>query len=126
MRKTIIVNCLVCNKQFEGFIRRFPPKYCSDKCKCKGQLLQQNKWRKKMREIKRMTWLRENQQFRKDMPILLDKEECWVCGSKEKLILHHVKYFPKVIVKTICKSCHEYLHKQLLGNKRCVPQHHIN
>lgn len=118
----ITVTCSICGTVFEGYIRKFPPKYCSNECRYKGQLIRQRQWKQKSRQRKRMKWLKENQQFREDMPIMLDKE-CWICGSNEDLLLHHVKYYPKVVKKTLCRSCHEFLHKGLLRRKKCTPRH---
>jgi len=117
---TITITCEICGKTFGGIVRRFPPKYCSDECRYKGQLLHQKRWKRKHLAIKRMKWLVENQQFIDDKPL---DDECWVCGSKENLLNHHVKYKPRVVEKTLCKSCHEWLHKALLNSKKCAPKH---
>jgi len=112
----LLVICKICGKKFEGCKRRYYPKYCSDKCGYKGQILKQKERRKKQKENNRMLWLVKNQQFA--IEILLDK--CWVCGSTKNLVNHHVKYYPAVR-KTLCRSCHEFLHKSLLVKKRCKP-----
>ena len=112
----MLVICKICNKEFEGYIRRYPPKYCSGKCAYKGYILEQKERRNKEKKKRRMSWLVKNQQF--SFEILLDK--CWICDSIENLVNHHVKYYP-VIRKTLCRSCHEFLHKSLLRKKRCKP-----
>lgn len=50
--------------------------------------------------------------------------ECWFCGSKEKLNLHHTKYFKTTLGKSnkipknnfrwlllICENCHKKIHE---------------
>lgn len=34
------------------------------------------------------------------------KEECGVCGSTEKLELHHPDYSKPLYVRTLCRKCH--------------------
>jgi hypothetical protein len=100
-------------------------KYCSRECEYEARKkymadrmrkLRAQRWTEEM--SKRMGWLKENQQFAEN--ITLDK--CWVCGSKENLQLHHVKYYPECITRVLCKSCSEFLHKSLLRGKRCRPK----
>jgi len=76
------------------------------------------KWTEDM--SRRMKYLATNQQFAEDIPEI-PMVECWVCHSKEKLIIHHVKYYPKIEVKILCKTCSEFLHKALLKGKKCRP-----
>lgn len=47
------------------------------------------------------------------------KKRCETCGAQRRLVLHHiipVKQHPELLldpanVKTLCKKCHEKLHK---------------
>ena len=77
------------------------------------------KWTEDMSE--RMKYLVTHQQFAEDIPEI-PKVECWVCRSKEKLIIHHIKYYPIIEVKILCRSCSEFLHKALLKGKKCRPK----
>jgi len=70
-------------------------------------------WTDEMSE--KMRYLKENQQSCDE--IVLDM--CWVCGSKEDLILHHVKYHPVCELKVLCRKCHSFLHHSLLRHKKC-------
>lgn len=100
-------------------------RYCSQKCEIEARRkymmermreLRALRWTEEMSE--KMKWLKENQQFADD--IVLD--QCWICGSKENLQLHHVKYYPICLTKVLCKTCSEFLHKSLLRGKRCKPK----
>lgn len=75
-----------------------------------------NIWTSEMSE--RMGYLLQNQQ----LSVNIIKDKCWVCSSKENLILHHVKYIPVTEIKILCRSCHEWLHKVLLSQKKCKPK----
>jgi predicted nucleic acid-binding Zn ribbon protein len=115
--------CIVCGAQLPLSDKRI--RYCSSNCEIIGRneymrermrYLRALKWTDKMSE--KMDWLKKNQQSAKD--IILD--ECWVCGSKENLILHHVKYYPICEYKVLCRKCHSFLHHSLLRRKKCMPQ----
>lgn len=48
-----------------------------------------------------------------------DKNKCKICGSKENLVVHHIKHFADNINErynidngiTLCKNCHKEVHK---------------
>jgi hypothetical protein len=114
--------CPECGKELQND-RRI--KYCSRECEFEARRKYMMERMRKLRAqrwtldmSKKMGWLKENQQLSED--IILDK--CWVCGSKEKLLWHHVKYHPECIGKVLCRSCHEFLHKSLLRKKKCKPK----
>lgn len=114
------MKCDICGTEFVGRKGRYPARYCSDECRYKGQLKRQLEWKHKERAKKRMKWLMDHQEFVEAKP--LDKE-CWVCGATENLINHHVRYHIRVIEKTLCRSCHQWLHKTLLNGKKCSPSY---
>lgn len=37
-------------------------------------------------------------------------KNCYICGGRTRLCLHHITYFPKEEVITLCNSCHSILH----------------
>jgi NADH:ubiquinone oxidoreductase subunit len=45
-------------------------------------------------------------------------EACNISQDKAQLIIHNVSYSPQKIV-TLCRKCHELLHKKMLDNIRC-------
>lgn len=118
-----VKTCPECGKEFKNNDKRRV--YCSDEC---GANAWKKYMKKRMREIRRkrftpkmmekMLWLKNNQQFADDIII----DECWICGSKEDLISHHVKYYPLCITKVLCHSCSDFLHKSLLRGKKCKPR----
>jgi hypothetical protein len=111
------MKCDICETEFIGRKGRYPARYCSDDCSYKGQLKRQLEWKHKERQKSRMKWLVNHQEFAPDIPL---EKECWVCGSIENLIGHHVRY-TKVLKKTLCRTCHEFLHHALLKQKKCRP-----
>jgi RNase P subunit RPR2 len=101
-------------------------KYCSEPCRkiawnnyMRDRALETRMNQKLAEEAqKRMQWLVENQEFETDY--VLD-EECFICGKKcDKLYAHHVRYNPP-IKKTLCRSCHDFLHHLL--KKRTKAKH---
>jgi len=51
----------------------------------------------------------------------MDRMKCFVCGSKEKLVVHHIRYVPTSKTILLCPSCHVFLHNKLLKKERCRP-----
>jgi hypothetical protein len=114
--------CPICGNSFEAKYLR--TKYCSTECSHKAWVNYINERMKFQRAhrftpemMEKMKWLKDNQQFTYD--IIYD--ECWVCGSKENLLWHEVRYQPECVSRILCKSCHEFLHKSLLRRKKCRP-----
>jgi hypothetical protein len=117
-----IKTCPICKTEFKNVDNRVV--YCSNKCRIKAWNDYMKERMRKQREhpfteemMEKMKWLKENQQFTYN--IIYD--ECWVCGSKENLLWHEIKYQPECISKILCKSCHEFLHKSLLRRRKCRP-----
>ena len=47
------------------------------------------------------------------------KKQCVICGSKDKLHLHHHTYDGEnSVYKTLCERCHEAVHFDVDGNMR--------
>jgi len=68
-------------------------------------------------------------EFSRNIKILFSNE-CWFCNSKEKLILHHTKYYKTTFSSkrklknnirwflVVCNKCHEKIHK--IQNERRI------
>ena len=128
--------CAECGAEFESkAYSRFGIKYCSEECRYKAFKKNLNEWARKKRENKRLgtmeyeitsrgidkerlTWLVEHQQFVIDIPKDI---KCWLCASTSDLLSHHVTYFPIQEYKTLCRNCHEFLHKIMLKKHKCTP-----
>ena len=110
-----------CQKEF------IPNKYarnqifCSEECsnrvwnnKCNSTQL------KTPEQLEKLKAIAERQQDFSQILIL--KEACEVCGSKEHLLLHEVSYQPLETI-TLCSSCHGILHHRFLRNKKVKPRY---
>lgn len=69
---------------------------------------------------KKIVKLAKEQQFGKEVEI--KKTKCYICKSKENLVIHHIRYFPKPKTVVLCQSCHMLLHRTLLKSKKCRPE----
>lgn len=90
--------------------------YCSDKCKVKCPIYRQRYYRKDNKPVTN----RELQDELKEIVLERDEYACVKCGSKKGLICHHIEglHWEPVesadedICVTVCKDCHEEIHRQ--------------
>ena len=47
----------------------------------------------------------------------VEKRSCFVCGSEEKIVQHHVSYFPEKTIP-VCLNCHTKIH----GDMNFMPE----
>ena len=124
--------CLRCNKVFEPNSKN--QDYCSKECwrknwnenmrKKQAEDRQEEKMFLKLsklskEQIDKFNELMERQQFIEDMP-MIEKNTCYICGARENLIEHHIRYIPEEKI-ILCKSCHIFLHMSLLKGRKCKP-----
>jgi len=49
-------------------------------------------------------------------PPLNFEDECCVCGTKKKLIFHHLNYIAPIKLTILCHKCHRKVHGYLTTN----------
>lgn len=92
--------CLICNKALKGS----KYKYCSKSCKHRNWY--ERKWHN---YFKYKYALKRN--IRDKTRRMYTKHYCCeICGSKERLNIHHISYIPNIII-TLCLKCHVKIHK---------------
>jgi len=129
--------CEVCKCTFiSNRESRFGIKYCSDACRATGWKEYMRKREGRSRENSRdvaikefvekqgidaekLQYLIEHQQFETEIPL---EEKCWLCDSIIDLLDHHVTYFPIQERHSICRKCHEFLHKVIFRGRKCKPK----
>ena len=144
------MKCEICNKEFAGHFRqkycsdecRYEAwkKYLRERYKIKQQKIIDEKkhrleeWKKNgsitansvpyngeplpSEVLEKLIELAKKQQYSN---IFRRDEKCYACFSVNNLVLHHISYSP-IITVTLCKRCHEYLHKRLLAKQRVAPR----
>ena len=112
------MECPVCEKVLKN--QHHAKKYCSKKCRQKhaNKLLKErhpNYHRDYQRTYKEKfsQKIREEARFRYHHLKDIKKTICCVCGSVEKLELHHEEYSEIFIGSVLCSSCHLKRHKKL-------------
>ena len=94
--------------------------------KNKEDILKKNKiYCKENIEIARKSWLQTSKRYAKNHPERVKahtiarkipmKFACEICGSKEKLQRHHLRYDKPLLFLTLCDYCHKVQHKQILN-----------
>ena len=108
--------CIICKKEF---ITKTNGIVCSDICRKKHEVNKQNKYYLKKNHNKLVGIGSGNHPNNKkyDKPRSYRhyrKNECEICGSKEKLLVHHLdrnhNNCTKENLQTLCKKCHQNLH----------------
>jgi len=85
----------------------------------KSETLRLERNREKLKSVRKfLIKLAKRQQFPKPYK---KRTKCEACDCMENLVEHHVKYYPIEKV-TLCRSCHDYLHHNILGKKRIKPR----
>jgi len=101
-------------------------KKVDDEEKNKEEILKKNKiYCKENIEIARKSWLQTSKRYAKNHPERVKahtiarkipmKFACEICGSKEKLQRHHLRYDKPLLFLTLCDYCHKVQHKQILN-----------
>jgi hypothetical protein len=49
----------------------------------------------------------------------LQKDFCDICGSTEKLVMHHSDYSKPLVVQTVCRTCHSEIHRGIPIPRLC-------
>lgn len=117
--------CPVCGN---FFVRKWGFQvYCSNDCRIHAKSVQIKEYmrRRRLKNIGKNAFsiledLAKRQQFVDDKNII-QKGNCFACGSTENLVEHHIKYIPEEKV-ILCKRCHSFLHNNLLNKRHCKPR----
>ena len=95
------VKCKECGKIFKTLLselNRGKGKFCSVKCKVKAETIY--KFPPDETLVHRLREIKEYKQWRMDC-LRRDWFKCQECGSKERLEVHHIKPFRKLVVEFI-------------------------
>jgi len=98
---SIEVKCQECGKSFKAWrssLNRGRGKYCNIKCKIKAETIY--KFPPDETLVHRLREIKEYKQWRMDC-LRRDWFKCQECGSKERLEVHHIKPFRKLVVEFI-------------------------
>ncbi|QGH72318.1 MAG: NinG protein [Podoviridae sp. ctg2L5] len=111
--------CDYCKGEFTPDWRHNFQRFCSLKCRLKNRDRKREYQNNKEEIKKRWKDYRDRVRFGKKGKGLLrrqalkrDNNQCQLCGSKDKIVVHHCKY-PADSLKwllTLCRSCHASIH----------------
>jgi len=128
--RTITIGiCKKCGREFSFRIhdnKKYCSKYCSNHDSNRNMykregIIKSMKCGFLRLDIDRQQKLKDLASKQQSFPNYEMKKECEVCGNKKSIIVHHISYSPIIII-TICRSCHHYLHVALLEWKNVHPR----
>lgn len=98
--------CIICKSKLNNNQR----KYCSKNCKHKDWYIR--KWHSFFKHKYSIKIKARNETYSKK----IEKKECNICKSKNRLEYHHITYNPNVVI-ILCKICHINIHKRNRGDE---------
>lgn len=126
---TVTKTCEYCGKEFTTDTKHKYQKYCNYSCRNKANSTpeKRKRWRKNYRnsnlkEIKkkdneykaRIRFGAESKTLNRKVVDKRDKRVCQLCGSKKKIVIHHIRYSGKAKdLVTLCRECHASIHQRI-------------